>query len=306
MQPCAKKQAGFPANRRAIHAIILLWVAPALLWGCAMPRMTPGHGGMPTDAGPGLERIISARTGAAVSLEEMLADLQGARMVYVGEKHTAAAHHAFQLKVIQGLRARGVALVVGMEMFDRSYQGVLDRWSAGLLDEEGFLRAAHWYANWRFDYGLYRDILAYLKQEKIRVVALNLPAHIPPKIRAGGLDTLSVHEKGFLPAAVDTTNLAHREFVQKIFSLHDFKGRTHFEDFYTAQCVWEDVMAESAVENLGAATMVVLAGNGHIQYKYGIPQRAFRRNGLPYRTVVLLAPDEDPDPDAADYIGVVK
>jgi uncharacterized iron-regulated protein len=306
MQPQSKNQAGFPALRSALPEIIMFCVAQALVWGCAAPRMVSDRGGAPPEAGAGPVKIISSATRAVVSWEEMLADMRGVRIIYVGEMHTAASHHAFQLRVIQGLRARGGPLVVGLEMFDRSYQPVLDRWAAGQLDEESFLRASHWYANWRFDYGLYRDILAYLKQEKIRTVALNLPAHIPPKIRAGGIETLSAYEKGFLPAKVDTTNSAHRDFAQKIFNLHDFKGKARFEDFYMAQCVWEDVMAESIADNMGSDTMVVLAGNGHIQYKYGIPQRAFHRTGLPYRTVVLLPPGETLDPDAADYVGVLE
>jgi uncharacterized iron-regulated protein len=182
---------------------------------------------------------------------------------YVGENHTSAAHHGVQLRVIRALHARDPRLAVGMEMFDRSYQAVLDDWSAGALDEDDFLHRTHWYANWRFDFGLYRDVLQYAKANHIRLVALNLPFSIPPKIRVGGIEYLSPCEKGFLPAEVDTTIAAHREYSQKIFGMHDFKTRVRFEDFYLAQCVWEDVMAES-VAKAGADRMVVLAGNGHI------------------------------------------
>jgi uncharacterized iron-regulated protein len=267
-----------------------------------MPQVTRPREGAPAEAPAGPETIVSAQTAAAVTFEEMLEDLRGVRVVYVGEKHTDASHHAFQLKVIQGLRERGAARVVGLEMFDRSYQAVLDRWTAGELDEESFLRAVHWYANWRFDYGLYRGILDYLRREGIRALALNLPAQIPPKIRVGGLEFLSGYEKGFIPEHVDTSIPAHRDFVRRVFERHDFQGRARFEDFYTAQCVWEDVMAESIAKGIGADPMVVLAGNGHIQFKYGIPERAFRRNPLAYRTVVLLSPGEDTAPGLADYV----
>jgi len=93
--------------------------------------------------------------------------------------------------------------------------------------------------------------------------------------------------------------------AEKIFNLHDFKTGVKFEDFYLAQCVWEDVMAESVVDLLGADRMVVLAGNGHIQFKYGVPERAFKRNGVPYRTIYQGSPGEELDPSIADYILVV-
>jgi uncharacterized iron-regulated protein len=61
-------------------------------------------------------------------------------------------------------------------------------------------------------------------------------------------------------------------------------------------------MAESVAMNLGADRMVVLAGNGHIQFKYGIPERAFKRNVVPYRTIYQASADEEVDPSIADYI----
>ena len=258
------------------------------------------HGKQPLPDGESV--VISGRTGAAVSWDELMADLETVRIVYVGEKHTAAAHHAMQLRVIKALHAIDPRMAVGMEMFDRTYQVILDQWSAGSLDEDEFLRRTHWYANWRFDFSLYRDILQYVKSAGIRLVALNLPFNIPPKVRVGGIEHLSAYEKGFLPAQVDTTIAAHREFAQQIFSMHEFKSGAKFEDFYLAQCVWEDVMAESVATLLGAGRMVVIAGNGHIQFKYGIPERAFKHNGIPYRTVYQASAGEEPDLSVADYI----
>jgi len=279
-----------------------LAVAALLLAGCAVtPKMEerPSPPEMPPP-----ERIISGSNGRPVPFDAMLADLLTVPVVYIGEKHTSAEHHAFQLRVIQALHLQSPQPAVAMEMFDRSYQAVLDLWSAGQLDEDEFLRRTHWYANWRFDYALYRDILEYAREQKFRLVALNLPFNIPPKIRVGGIEHLSPYEKGFLPAKVDTAVAAHREFAQKIFSMHDFKSNVRFEDFYMAQCVWEEVMAESVAGSLGDGRLVVLAGNGHIQYKYGIPERAFKRNGAAYRTIYQASPGEEADPSIADYIFV--
>jgi uncharacterized iron-regulated protein len=277
-------------------------MAAAWLQACTMP--TKPDAGAPGVTAPAPGTIVSARNDAPVSFDEMLADLLSVRIVYVGEKHTAVSHHEAQLRVIRALYERHPRLAVGMEMFDRSYQAVLDRWPAGTLDEDEFLRSTHWYANWRYDYALYRDILEYVKSNHMRLVALNLPFNIPPKIRVGGIEHLSDYEKEFLPQTVDTSNVAHRGFVQYMFEKHDFNGKVRFEDFYRAQCVWEDVMAESIARHLGAGRMVVLAGNGHIQFKYGIPERAFRRNSVPYRTIYLLTVGEELDLSIADYIWI--
>jgi uncharacterized iron-regulated protein len=289
-------------KNRPARVLGMLAAAAFFMAGCAMtPRMDAEPSAIET---PSPATIISGATGQPVSFDAMLADLLTAAVVYVGEKHTSAAHHTVQLQVLRALHNQSPRLVVALEMFDRSYQAVLERWSAGDLDEDEFLRRTHWYANWRFDFALYRDILAYARDHRLRLASLNLPFSIPPKIRVGGIEHLSPCEKAFLPAQVDTTFAAHREFAQKIFGMHDFKTGARFEDFYLAQCVWEDVMAESVAAVSGADRVVVLAGNGHIQYRYGIPERAFKRNGAPYRTIYQASPGEEVDPAIADYIFV--
>jgi uncharacterized iron-regulated protein len=299
MRPCGENQ-----GRTRGTAVILALAAIVLagLAGCAVPKTSDMR---PVGTADTPDGIVSGATGAPVGWDDMLADLAAARVVYVGEQHPSAAHHRAQLRAIQALHARDKNLVVGMEMFDRSYQPVLDRWSAGELDESEFLRRTHWYANWRFDFALYRPILDYVKANRLRLVALNLPFNIPPKIRVGGTEFLSDYEKGFLPERVDTANARHREFVQQVFQQHPFPPSVRFEDFFLAQCVWEDVMAESVARELGSGSMVVLAGNGHIQFKYGIPERAFSRTGAPFRTVVLVSPGEETPAGIADYVWTV-
>lgn len=248
--------------------------------------------------------IISAKAGALVSFETLMADLATVQVIYVGESHTQPEHHQIQLQVLQALFERFPGLSVGMEMFDRTYQPRLDQWSAGNLDEKDFLRNVHWYANWRFGFRLYRDILDYIKTNQIPLVGLNLPFHIPPKISVGGLDSLSPEEKRHLPATIDLTDAAHREYVQKAFSHHHIPGRNDFQDFYAAQCAWEDTMAAAIADHLGAEKMVVLVGNGHIIRKFGIPKRAYQRTKADYRTIYLAAANGRIKLSAADYIWV--
>jgi uncharacterized iron-regulated protein len=50
--------------------------------------------------------------------------------------------------------------------------------------------------------------------------------------------------------------------------------------------------------------MVVLAGNGHIQFKYGIPDRAYNRTGASFRTIYLAPAGDVVELDIADYIWV--
>jgi uncharacterized iron-regulated protein len=251
----------------------------------------------------GAGTILASETGKTVSFEQMMADLESARVIYVGENHRRKEHHDVQLQVIKALHAVNPSTSVGMEMFARSYQPVLDQWSEGGLTMEELLRQSHWYANWRFDHELYRPILEFVKANKIQLVALNLPFHIPSKIRVGGIEHLADDEKKYLPLEIDTSDARHREYVESVFNRHGF-SRTRFEDFYMAQCVWEDGMAEAVAARADLRPMVVVVGNGHIQYKYGIPERAHKRTGEQYRTIYLVSAGGQVDLEIADYVWI--
>jgi len=275
------------------------------LWGCAV---APKKKLTIQDTDQSFEEgvIISTKLGKPVSFQELLAELNSIQIVYIGEKHTNVSHHQIQLEIIQAIFKTRSNLAVGMEMFDHTYQDVLDLWSAGKLDQKDFLKKSHWYASWRFDFSLYREILEFIKENHIRLVALNIPNHIPPKIREGGIDNLREDEKEHLPKQIDTSKSAHRDYLQNVFDghKHHFRGEVEFENFYIAQCVWEDAMAEMIAQHLKNDVMVVLAGNGHIQFKYGIPDRAFSRTDAAFRTIYLAPAGEVVEWDIADYIWV--
>jgi uncharacterized iron-regulated protein len=248
--------------------------------------------------------IISAETGMPVAFETLIDDLSLARVVYVGEVHTNPAHHEVQLKVLKALYAENPDLTVGMEMFDHTYQPVLDQWSAGELELEIFLEKVHWYANWRYNIDLYKDILLFIKENRLRLVGLNLPTYIPSRIRVGGIDNLSEADKQHLPEHIDLSNTAHRAYTRSVFDRHHQMIKGNFDYFYAAQCVWEDTMAEAVAENLKNSRMVVLAGNGHIIQKFGVPDRAYARNQAPFKTVYTAVEGSRPKLSCGDFIWI--
>lgn len=253
--------------------------------------------------------ILEASTGEAIDFETMIKDLESSRIVYVGETHTDASHHDVQLDILKSLHDRHPGNIsVGMEMFARPYQQVLSQWADGEMSEEEFLRKTHWYANWRFDFSLYRDLLHYIRDNRIPLYGLNIEFHIPSKIAAGGLDSLLSYQAEQLPEKMDFTNSDHRAYVKSVYDNHGgHVGRRYdFESFYAAQVVWDEVMAESVSEYINGRVMVVFAGRGHIVEGFGIPERAHDRTGLAYRTITPQAAGKPVDFDAADYIWITQ
>ena len=248
--------------------------------------------------------IVHTETGQVVSFEELMADLEGVRIVYVGERHSNEAHHDVQLRILKALYEKDPTLLVGMEMFVSSDQHALDQWSAGQLDEETFLKEVGWEEKWKFDFALYRAILDFIREESLKVVAVNVPRSIVETVARVGLDGLSDEERDQIAQEVDTSTEEHRTYVQSAFDTHESDEISAFEFFYEAQCVWEDSMAEAISRALNNKRMVVITGNGHIAHKFGIPYRAFKRTRASFRSVMPLAVGTEVQRDVADYIWV--
>ncbi len=102
---------------------------------------------------------------------------------------------------------------------------------------------------------------------------------------------------------MDFTDSRYKQDLYEIFGMHDSQHQLKNYDFFLqAQILWDETMAESVHRYLAhnpGTSMVVLAGNGHLRYKYGIPQRVFRRNGFSNAVVIQ---DESLQPGIADFV----
>ncbi|MBI9082442.1 MAG: ChaN family lipoprotein [Desulfobacterales bacterium] len=291
-----------PTGTPQIKGMLVFALTVLMLLGCAPAARRLTVESLSQGFLPGT--IVDTRSRQPIDFAAFITALEQVAIVYVGESHMDPAHHDVQRRVIEALADRRPGLAVGLEMFDRTYQPILDQWGRGLLDENALLEKSHWYANWRYPYPLYRELMETIRTRGLRPVALNLPFHIPPKIAAGGLDSLFGDDRKHLPLRLDTTNAQHRAFVARIFQQHRSIGNINFEKFYQAQCAWEEAMAEAVAEGAGNSPMVVLAGSGHIIEKFGIPLRAFARNGAAYLTVLPVSAGGTAQLTEADFLWV--
>ena len=236
------------------------------------------------------------------TLPDMIEGASNKKIVYVGEYHDQYAHHLVQLQVLKGLYQKGPKIAVGMEMFQRPFQKVLDDYTAGTIDEREFLKKSEYFKRWGYDYNLYKPILDFARAEKIPVVALNIRREIVDKVSKDGLDSLAEEEKKEVPQQMNFSDDKYRDRLKDVFNKHKGSGEKSFDFFYQAQILWDETMALSIDEFLKKNPdyrMVVIAGGGHLAYGSGIPKRTFRRNGLPY---VVVLNDSDIERDIANYL----
>ena len=241
----------------------------------------------------GLEEIRKLPQGDPITFAKLSDDLDMTRVIYVGESHDQIEHHQIQVRIIEALLAKGKEIAIGMEMFERSQQPILDRWSQGLLTEEEFLEKIQWETTWGMDYELYKGILDLAKSHHLKVLGLNVPRDLVRKVGENGTMKLSSEDKKRLPK-MDLTDRQHRAYIVSIYKGHGKSSVKDFENFYEAQCLWDEGMAESLFEFLKSSqaegkTLLVLAGSGHVVFNFGIPKRLHRRIAVPSQTIVLKA-----------------
>jgi uncharacterized iron-regulated protein len=290
------------------------------------------HAGPAAPGKPGLESaalpyaIVDGRSGRAVAEADFWSALGGARAVCVGEDHPNPHHHWAQLRVVDGLvRAGGLGL--GVEMVQRPFQGVLDDWAQGRIDDAAFLSRSGWAERWGYDFGLYRPMLRRVADAGGPVLALNAPRELTKKVSRQGLASLSAAEKAELPTLV-LDDAKHRAWFDGVMAAmggahgHGKKGekgaekdeaeaKAMAERIYSVQVLWDETMADVAARWLSRGAdrrLVILAGNGHC-HDSAIVGR-LRRRGV--ERVVSVRPILDgPDVAAAvaepinDYLFVM-
>jgi aminopeptidase N len=252
-----------------------------------------------------LKEAVAIEISALKTLPDIMDRVAGKKIIYVGETHDLFPDHVMELEIIKDLHRRRRPIAIGMEMFQRPFQKVMDQYIEGKIDERAFLKGTEYFKRWGFDYNFYRPILEFARSEKIPVVALNQKQEIVDKVFGSGLDSLSEEERKFVPSRMDFSNEAYKERLKKVFLEHQdieqFKTG-NFDFFYQAQILWDETMSESIDEFLKSHPddqMVVLAGSGHLEYGSGIPGRTMRRNGFDY-TIILN--EANLERGIADYI----
>jgi len=283
--------------------MLLILVYGVLFSGCAgkvaLPPWASKISMMKAPIGP--EEIFRLPEGDPITFVQLFKDLDTTRVIFMGESHDQIEHHQIQLRMIHALVAEGKNVVIGMEMFERSRQPILDRWSQGLLREEEFLKEVQWDTTWGMDYELYTRILDEARSRHLKVLGLNVPRDLVRKVAENGIEGLSSEDRRRLPE-MDLTSQQHRAYIASVYKGHEKGSTEDFENFYEAQCLWDEGMAESLFEFLESSqsegkTVLVFAGSGHIVFNFGIPNRLYRREAISFKTIVLKAWTEKLDKD---------
>ncbi len=249
---------------------------------CALCRVVSADGGAEA-----YSKVLRVQDGSVISFDQMLRDIRGVDVVFVGELHGYKRHQRAELDVVKSLSERGTPVGIGLEMFRSDSQKALDDWVRGRIPPDEFVRIYN--DNWRVPWPAYRDIFTYAKEKKLDLVGLNVPDEITEKVANSGFSSLTSEELKKLPPHISCDiDQKYLDFIRTAHAAHGHKGGHSFTNFCEAQMVWDKAMAWHLLEYLKSnpgKTMVVIAGKGHA-WKRGIPEHVRRGSSLTYRVIL--------------------
>ena len=255
------------------------------------------------------EGLTCTEDGQRATLKDIVSSAEGKRFVIVGESHDQAPHHEFQSQVIQALVDAGRDVVVGFEMFTRDNQENLAPWTTGAWTKDEFIENAHWKTQWGFDFGLYEPIFDVIQQNRLPMVALNVPRDWIRQVGKNGLSSLTEQQRKWIPDPY-LGNTKHRELFTSMMGGHPLTG-DQGNNIYSAQVCWDEGMATTAVHFMNSRydrklVMVIVAGSGHMMYGQAINYRIWRKTGEACVNVMCVSSDKPRQVSRgiADYVFV--
>jgi uncharacterized iron-regulated protein len=237
---------------------------------------------------------IDPLNGSQIDEVKLMHEMAERQVVLLGETHTIAEIHRWQLHVATIIRFIRRNVAVGFEMFPRRVQPALDEWVAGELSTEQFLDKVDWKNVWGYDPQLYLPLFHFCRQQRVPMLALNCNRPLVTRVGKDGWDAVPEEERDGLSPAAEAT-VAYREYL---FGLGLNRSPTapvsamdpKLDRFIRAQQTWDRAFAcniARALKQPDPPSVIGIIGRGHLEYGHGTP---FQLRDLGIASVAVLLP----------------
>jgi uncharacterized iron-regulated protein len=267
---------------------------------------------------PGLSALamFDGNTGQPYEWAQLIAAMDKADVIIIGESHEDARGHAIQAEIIGVAAERWDGLTLSLEEFDRSQQASLDEFAAGQLtarelkDTRSFVMPVV-RDNWE-QWSLPK--LEAARQADVPMLAANAPLKYSRMARNAGCENLHFLDDEELalfdcPVAPEdpdykarfVANLTRAISANKSVQLKPLQtGQT--DRMFRAHRVWDATMAASItqVRAEGATKVLHLVGSFHSDFNGGLVQELRSRDPDARVLVICMGPKRSSRLSAAD------
>lgn len=217
--------------------------------------------------------MLFSKEGKSIKYGKMLKELQEADVILFGEQHNDPIAHWLQLELTKDLhKVHQQQFILGAEMLEADIQLVLNEYLEGKIPETNFAQEARLWQNYNTDY---KPVVKYAKENRVLVVATNVPRRYAAAVSGGGLAALgsmTPEAKQFiapLPVTVDMELPGYKNMLSMFgASTH---GNTKSINIVQAQALKDATMAHFILQEVGKGRkMLHLNGAYHSDNYEGI------------------------------------
>ena len=189
------------------------------------------------------DHIYDLETGNTIKEAGLIKHLAAADVVFIGEMHNHPEQHRRQVRILDGLRLMDGNLVIGLELFPRTEQGLLDQWLAGAISEKIFVDRVIEKVMGPGTLRVYLPLLDWARCHGIPLLALNAPRSATSRVAGKGLDALDRAARKNVAGEIIVGPDEYRRRVAHALERHHHMINPEF--FFQAQVTWDETMAEN-------------------------------------------------------------
>lgn len=251
---------------------------------------------------------VYTSSGKKTNMRQVFKSIEKSQVVFFGELHNNPISHWLELKLYKKMYEQDSTVLLGLEMFERDNQTVLDDFISQKINRKQLDTLARLWKNFDTDY---LPLLKYAQQKHLSVTATNVPRNIANQVYKYGFSVLDSNSNPIffasLPIEFDSTVACY----QNISAMAHHGGKFYLAQ---AQALKDATMAESIIKKIGTTKTPFLHINGsyHSENKEGICWHLKRMNPpikLITLTTILQKDIEKLEPEnkgKSDFIVVVE
>lgn len=251
-------------------------------------------------------KVFSSKEYREIPLTLLVDELSSCDVILLGEKHDSPFDHYLEYDLLKRISKKR-SIVLSLEMFERDVQNILDSYLAGEITEDSFLAAARPWNNYASDY---RNLLEFAKENKMPVVASNMPrslASIVSKHGGDSLNSISDVKDFFVRPFMTPDDYKERffDFFSSLMPGMEMAGMAK-DNLFSSQLFKDATMAFSinkALSDNPGSLVFMVCGEFHSDYYQGVYQQLSAINpNLKIASISVPFDSSDFDPSRADYL----
>lgn len=210
-----------------------------------------------------LGKVIDLKTNDVLTPQQWVKRIAGVEHLLVGEKHDNLLHHQAQYWLLEQLQKQRPQGSLILEMLSVDQQPMVDLVKTEFAKNSQNLTARlNWKKSWNWDF--YGDLVKHPFEYQYQLIASNLTQGEVQQILKGAEPL-----KGFASTSKDIKE----KIAQLILSSHQCDNCSASEPYIQRMVEVQQFRDRRMAEKLLASPMpnILIAGNHHIQKKYGVP-----------------------------------